>query len=260
MLRLPRRLLSPRAARSYRTAESVRMWSTADHVVLAFRSADTSGADFDEDDGDGWTSALLPLRAEIAMGDLRGLYLGWLCGTQARQLKDQKPALPAGLAAACSPVRPIPRAWSADRIRCHHRAREMPPSCPAAPKGGPGGRKSDFRPFFRPLERSRNTSRTPAMRRTTRRRTPRVRRLRRVRPVAYTQSESRAGHGRERWRVPAVSGRGSRWPCAQRPRQTCQHRAASVPPACPRSQSEFAAFPERSRDVSEAFPGEKCRR
>jgi hypothetical protein len=74
------------------------MWSTADHVVLAFRSADTSGADFDEDDGDGWMSALLPLRAEIAMGDLRGLYLGWLCGTQARQLKDQKPALPAGLA------------------------------------------------------------------------------------------------------------------------------------------------------------------
>jgi hypothetical protein len=155
------------------------------------------------------------------------------------------------------PSEPLGHRPVLDRLgrRRHHRAREMPPSCPAAPKGGPGGRKSDFRPFFRPLERSRNTSRTPAMRRTTRRRTPRVRRLRRVRPVAYTQSESRAGHGRERWRVPAVSGRGSRWPCAQRPRQTCQHRAASVPPACPRSQSEFAAFPERSRDVSEAFPG-----
>jgi len=36
----------------------------------------------DVDDGDGWMSALLALRAEITMGDLRGLYLGWLRGTQ----------------------------------------------------------------------------------------------------------------------------------------------------------------------------------
>jgi hypothetical protein len=99
MLRLPRRLLSPRAVRPYRTAESVRMWSTADHVILAFRSAHPSGADSDEDDGDGWMSALLPLRAEIAMGDLRGLYLGWLSGAQVGQLADQalEPAVPAGI-------------------------------------------------------------------------------------------------------------------------------------------------------------------
>ena len=36
MLRLPRRLLSPRAVRPYRTAESVPMWSTADHVIPRF--------------------------------------------------------------------------------------------------------------------------------------------------------------------------------------------------------------------------------
>jgi hypothetical protein len=99
MLRLPRRQLSSRALHPYRVAESVRMWSTADHVMLAFRSDDDSGTDF-EDDGEGWMSALLPLRAEIAAGDQRALYLGWLCGAQTEQLADQslEPAVPAGLA------------------------------------------------------------------------------------------------------------------------------------------------------------------
>ncbi len=42
MLRLPRRLLGPAAARRYRAGESLRVRSTAKHVILTFRS-DRSG-------------------------------------------------------------------------------------------------------------------------------------------------------------------------------------------------------------------------
>jgi hypothetical protein len=100
MLRLPRRLLSPADAAAYCTSENLRTWSTAGQLILDFRSEDESGADFDEDDDDGWMSALLPLRAELASGDRRALYLGWLGCAQALELDDDalEPAVPRGLA------------------------------------------------------------------------------------------------------------------------------------------------------------------
>ena len=100
MLRLPRRLLSPADAVAYCTSENLQARSTAEHLILDFRSEDESGADYDEDDGDGWMSALLPLRAELGNGDRRSLYLGWLGCAQALELDDDvlEPAVPLGLA------------------------------------------------------------------------------------------------------------------------------------------------------------------
>jgi hypothetical protein len=69
MLRLPRRLLSPADALAYCTSDNLQARSAAEHLILDFRSEDESGADCDEDDGDGWMSALLPLRAELGCGD-----------------------------------------------------------------------------------------------------------------------------------------------------------------------------------------------
>jgi hypothetical protein len=50
-------------------------------------------------DGSGWLSSLISLRADLASGDHRALYLGWLLGVQNEELDetDREPAVPAGL-------------------------------------------------------------------------------------------------------------------------------------------------------------------
>lgn len=54
----------------------------------------------DWDEGEGWLSTLVPLRADIANGDLRSRYLGWLLCVQEEVLDDDmvEPPLPPGLA------------------------------------------------------------------------------------------------------------------------------------------------------------------
>jgi hypothetical protein len=101
MLRLPRRLLSRAVANTYCMADSIRAKSEGAHIIITLRSEDEDAADIDEDDGDGWMSALSPLRAELAGGDRRGLYLGWLASALARDLDDDalEPPVPSGLGA-----------------------------------------------------------------------------------------------------------------------------------------------------------------
>jgi hypothetical protein len=56
--------------------------------------------DFDaDDDGGGWLSSLLPLRASVASGDERLPYFGWLLGVQSGEIRDnaREPARPAEL-------------------------------------------------------------------------------------------------------------------------------------------------------------------
>ncbi|MCA1644756.1 MAG: hypothetical protein LC797_04525 [Chloroflexi bacterium] len=105
MLRLPRRLLSRAAADTYCMAEKIRAKYQGDHIIITFRSEDEHAADVDEDDGAGWMSSLSPLRAELASGDRRGLYLGWLAGAQALDLDDDalEPPVPSGLGALSTP-------------------------------------------------------------------------------------------------------------------------------------------------------------
>jgi hypothetical protein len=101
MLRLPRRLLSRAVADTYCMAESIRAKYQGGHIIITFRSEDDDAADIGEEDGDGWMSALSPLRAELASGDRRGLYLGWLASAQAPDLDDDalEPPVPSGLGA-----------------------------------------------------------------------------------------------------------------------------------------------------------------
>lgn len=53
----------------------------------------------DWDDGDGWLASLIPLRADLAAGDHRALYLAWLLGAQNGELEDDaiEPPVPPGL-------------------------------------------------------------------------------------------------------------------------------------------------------------------
>jgi hypothetical protein len=103
MLRLPRRLLDLATAQAYCGAESAAARAKGEHVILEFRAEDESGTWIEEwieeEGGDGTLASLVPLRADIAGGDLRALYLGWLLCAQAGELDEdeEKPPCPPGL-------------------------------------------------------------------------------------------------------------------------------------------------------------------
>jgi predicted nucleic acid-binding protein len=104
--RLPRALLDAETARRY-CDEEHRAWvtETAEHVIVRFRWDDDEGDDWIE--GDGLLDPLLDARSELAAGDLRLLYLGWLLKIQLggpdeddeeEGLGDEaEPPVPAGL-------------------------------------------------------------------------------------------------------------------------------------------------------------------
>ena len=96
-LRLPSRLLSLKEARLYCRGDRAAREKDG-RVILTFQSEDEGGSDWVE--GEGQLSSLISIRAELARGDLRGLYLGWLLCAQRGDLEDDdlEPPVPAGLA------------------------------------------------------------------------------------------------------------------------------------------------------------------
>ncbi len=53
----------------------------------------------ENDEGSGWMSSVIPVRADLTSGDFRVLYLGWLLCAQAQVLDEDglEPPVPAGL-------------------------------------------------------------------------------------------------------------------------------------------------------------------
>lgn len=102
--RLPWTLLDAESARQY-CDEEYRAWvaETAEHVIVRFRWDDDGGDDWIE--GNGLLDPLLGARDELAAGDTRLLYLGWLLKVQLggfdeddEDLADEaEPPVPAGL-------------------------------------------------------------------------------------------------------------------------------------------------------------------
>ena len=99
MLRLPRRVLPLKAVEPYCAEDHVTARAKGEHVILAFHSDDEGGGGWIDEDN-GTLAALLPLRAELASGDLRALYLAWLAAVQAGRFDDDEtePTCPPGLA------------------------------------------------------------------------------------------------------------------------------------------------------------------
>ncbi|MCB1228437.1 MAG: hypothetical protein KDK99_21700, partial [Verrucomicrobiales bacterium] len=99
--RLPKTVLDVKTLLPFRLEYVVNICETASHVVLSFYSEEEPGRDVDvfEADAGGVLPALLPVRDQLASGDLRPLYLGWLAGVQNGHLadKDLEPPVPAGL-------------------------------------------------------------------------------------------------------------------------------------------------------------------
>ncbi|MCW2934211.1 MAG: hypothetical protein JWM19_5173 [Actinomycetia bacterium] len=85
--RLPRTLLNADTARRY-CNDDERAWvtQTAEHVIVRFRWDDDEGDDWIE--GQGLLDPLIEARSELATGDLRLLYLGWLLKVQMSGLHD----------------------------------------------------------------------------------------------------------------------------------------------------------------------------
>lgn len=97
MLRLPRKLLDWREVSEYLLEDGIEGWQTPEYVVLSFTS-ETEEPDWEQ--GSGWLSSLVGVRAGLMRGDYRSLYLGWLAEAAAGRLEDdfREPPVPPGLA------------------------------------------------------------------------------------------------------------------------------------------------------------------
>jgi hypothetical protein len=97
MIRLPRKLLDLETAQLYCRDQAASARLKGDFVILEL-SSEGEGGDWD-DDGSGWLSSLIPLRADLAAGDHRALYLAWLLSAQGRAMDEDatEPPVPAGL-------------------------------------------------------------------------------------------------------------------------------------------------------------------
>jgi hypothetical protein len=99
MLRLPRTLLSPETAGQYAVDGHVDVMTTPESVILDLFSQDESG-EWEEGAEDS-LSAIAGVRAELAAGDLRALYLAWLSAYGEPEWDEDEdedePPVPAGL-------------------------------------------------------------------------------------------------------------------------------------------------------------------
>jgi hypothetical protein len=78
MLRLPCDLLDPGVVEEYCVDEQLSAWVTDEFIVLDFTSEDHAGEFGFDHDAEVLLSAIVGVRAELAAGDLRPLYVAWL--------------------------------------------------------------------------------------------------------------------------------------------------------------------------------------
>jgi hypothetical protein len=115
MLRLPRTLLDLKVTEQYCIDPHVTAWTFGEHLILDLTSEDDSG-DWVEGAEDS-LPAIVGIRAELAAGDLRPLYLAWLAawGSWERdedafdydEENDLEPPVPAGLGTLTAPQRAL---------------------------------------------------------------------------------------------------------------------------------------------------------
>jgi hypothetical protein len=97
--RVPTRLLDLPTAQRYCVGDVASARTSGEHLVIDLISEDEEADEVDWD-GEGWLSAIVPVRAELVVGDLRLLYLAWLLCVQAHEVPDEavEPPVPSGFA------------------------------------------------------------------------------------------------------------------------------------------------------------------
>ncbi|MEU9890156.1 hypothetical protein [Sphaerisporangium sp. NPDC051011] len=115
MLRLPRTLLDLDVSERYCAGDQVTAWTSGEHLILDLTSEDEEG-EWVEDAEDA-LSAIVGVRAELAAGDLRPLYLAWLSAYGAWERDEDafddeeedalEPQVPPGLGTLSAPQRAL---------------------------------------------------------------------------------------------------------------------------------------------------------
>ena len=133
-LRLPSRLLDLKTARLYCSGEGAFAHEKNGKVILTFVSEDEGGGEWVE--GEGSLSSLISVRAEIARGDLRCLYLGWLLCAQNGEFdeEDIEPPVPPGLGQLSASLESLVEFLRIDPNLIHVAARASEPLEDARPK------------------------------------------------------------------------------------------------------------------------------
>lgn len=126
-LRLPSRVLDSTTAKAYCDGDSAFVGEKSGQVILSFVSEDEEGGDWVE--GDGYLSSLVSVRAELARGDLRALYLGWLLRARAGELDDEdlEPPVPPGLGQLSASLDSLAEFLRIDGDLLHVAAADSPP-------------------------------------------------------------------------------------------------------------------------------------
>ncbi len=126
-LRLPARLLDQETAERYCGGDSARVRVKSGKVILSFVSQDEESGGWVE--GEGHLSPLISVRAELARGDLRALYLGWLLRAQAGDLDDDdtEPPVPPGLGQLSASLESLAEFLRIDGDLLHVAAEASPP-------------------------------------------------------------------------------------------------------------------------------------
>jgi hypothetical protein len=97
--RYPKGVVDVRALRRYAVGHTLEVRSTARDVIVSI-SVESDRDSFDAaDDGSSWLASLIGLRADLASGDERVLYLAWLLDLQCGEIDANalEPARPEGL-------------------------------------------------------------------------------------------------------------------------------------------------------------------
>ncbi len=149
MFRLPCDLLDPDVAEDYCVGDEVSAWVTDEFIVLDFSSEDHVGEfDFDYDAAT-LLSAIVGVRAELAAGDLRSLYLAWLATYGAWERDedafdrdaddDLEPPVPPGLGTLTAAQRALAEFLRLDDDLLATAAQASPP--PRCLGGSPAGHR-----------------------------------------------------------------------------------------------------------------------
>lgn len=126
-LRLSTASLKATTARPYCQGGSATTRTRGGHVVLTFVSETDEGDELCETEGQ--LSSMISLRSELARGDVRALYLGWLLRLQSSELGDDElePPVPAGLGALSGAQQAMAEFLRIDEARLATAAEHSPP-------------------------------------------------------------------------------------------------------------------------------------
>ena len=107
MFRLPRGVLDVKTTGLYCYTDAASLIETSDHLIVSLY-ADREPDDYWEEPG-GQLAAMVQARSDLAAGDMRLPYLGWLLAVQSDEVDDEdtEPPVPAGLGDLSAPLRAI---------------------------------------------------------------------------------------------------------------------------------------------------------